>query len=382
MTYWIQHGYGKATKIDTVAATGYVSGVILSPGDEDRATLRSTARSLSDLGLECVVDPQLYVHTIGGGSARCHKYHGLDFGDISWDVSLQEISHHVDQTLEVNALLETEVTIAPSPYQASFGDTWSTTSIQYARTTIDKADTGVYVSLVAEDAAFSDWEKTLEHLDSLTKLDARGIYLIVSSTGMTYPVRWDAERLSNILRVIYTLGEYNHYELLWGYSDVAGILGLAAGATGAATGWFHSLRMWTPQKWLPRDGGRQANPRVFVRPLLSSLGHDEAVRIARSSEGSRAFPDQNERRRLRQEAAWSISDSWIQHLVAMAEVHQTIIYDTHIKGRVNNLIELVDEAIDLYDDLVSSGVALDRAHHQRLDIFRRALDRFATEEQL
>ena len=71
MSMWIQHGYGKGTKIDAVAATGRIGGVVLSPGDEEPAALRATARTAVDLGLAVLLDPQLYVHTFNGGAARC-----------------------------------------------------------------------------------------------------------------------------------------------------------------------------------------------------------------------------------------------------------------------------------------------------------------------
>ena len=383
MTFWIQHGYGKATKIETVASSGLLRGVVLSPADEEDATLASTVRMIHDLGVSSLLDPQLYVHTISGGVARCHESNGLDFGDISWFVSPGEIADQVSEVVATNQYLAMEKIIAPTPYQASFGDVWTPLSLQYARATISEADRPVYVSLVAEDAAFSDWEQTQRYLDALTRLDATGVYLIVGTSGRTYPLQWEPERLANILRVVYILSEYNEYDVLWGYSDIAGVLGVAVGATGAATGWYHSLRMWTTGKWVPQRGGRQANPRILVQPLLSAIGRtDEAIGIARSREGTRVFPDSNERRGLVHEDPWGIADSWDQYLGAMARIHQTMEQNLNVSERVSSVQEHLESAVSLIDDLTGAGVYMDAAHRRRLLALTEAIQRFADDEDL
>ena len=382
MTFWVQHGYGKADKIEAVANTGLLAGVILSPADEDRPALESTAQMIHRLHVGCMLDPQLYIHTIPGAVARCHESNSLDFSEIIWDVSPGEISDQVREIVTTNEMLGMRSIIAPSPYQASFGDAFTPLSLQYARETIDATDRAVYMSLVAEDSAFGDWDSTLRYLSALTRLDAAGIYLIVGSSGKNYPILWDREHLANILRVVYTLAEYNDYRVVWGYSDVAGVLGLAVGATGAASGWYHSLRKWTKEKWIPQRGGRQANPRVFVPPLFCSMVHDEAVRVARTSEGHRAFPDQQERRSLSQEKPWSITDSWNQHLVSMAQLHGIVDQRLDVVDRITNLKLELDGAIHLFDDLIDAGAAIDRSHRQRLVALSEALESFALAERL
>ena len=382
MTFWVQHGYGKASKIETVANTGQLTGVVLSPADEDRPALASTAQMIRGLQVECLLDPQLYIHTIPGAGARCHQSNGLDFGEIVWDVSPGEIADQVREIVTTNEVLAMRSIVAPTPYQASFGEAFTSLSLQYARETIDASDRPVYISLVAEDAAFGDWDSTLRYLSALTRLDATGVYLIVGSSGKNYPILWDKEQLVNVLRVVYTLSEYNDYEVIWGYSDVAGILGLAAGASGAGSGWYHSLRMWKKEKWIPQRGGRQANPRVLVGPLLSSIGHDEAVRISQTTEGHRVFPDQLERRNLMREDRWSIADSWNQHLAAMSELYQIVDQSLDIADRITSLRTELQHAIRLFDDLISAGAAVNRSHRQRLVVLEEALEDFAVAERL
>ena len=383
MTYWIQHGYGKADKIVTVARSGLVSGVILSPADEEDSTLASTVGSARLQGIDVLVDPQLYIHTISGAVARCHSQHGLEFGEISWFLSPEEIASHCQAVVTLNQAFGIRDVVAPAPYLASFGDVWAPLSLQYARTTIAMSEAPVYLSLVAEDAAFADWDSTLRYLDALTTLDAAGVYLIVGTSTQGYPVQWDSERLTNVLRVIYTLAELNHYDVIWGYSDLAGILGVAAGASGAATGWYHSLRRWTADKWIPKSGGRQANPRLFVERLLSTVEwNSEATSIARLRDASRVFPDGGLRRRLRNEEQWGIVESWNQHLMAMAELHQGVDRESDISARVEALHQSLEDALDLHEDIAVAGGALSVTHAGCLRALLEAIGAFALAEGL
>ena len=383
MTFWIQHGYGKATKIDAVDDAGLLTGVILSPADEQGSTLEATVDMLRTRDVEVLLDPQLYIHTIPGAVARCHDDHGLDFGELSWLCSPNEIEEHVQAVIAANKQLGIEKIIAPCPYQASFGDVWTSLSLQYAQATIAIANGPVYISLVAEDIAFADWHTTREYLDFLTTLDAAGIYLIVGTSAKTYPFMWEPDRLANILRVVYTLAEFNLYDVVWGYSDLAGVIGLTVGCSGAATGWYNSLRMWTTEKWVPKSGGRQATPRIFVEPLLSAIERNsEGVSIARTRIGTRVFPDPDERKSLRDMDPWGIRDSWEQYLMAMAQLHQSVTHSSSVSDRIMDFRQSLEDAVALLTDVRAAGADVAPAHASRLTAIIEAVDTFAAAEDL
>ena len=383
MSFWIQHGHGKAKKIDTIAEAGLLTGVVLSPADEDNATLASTVDAASIYDIDLLLDPQLYIHTISGAVARCHDSHNLDFGEISFVVSPREIERQAEAVVTVNRRLGIDKIIAPSPYQVSFGDVWTPLSLQYAQATIDIADSPVYVSLVVEESAFSDWDQTIRYLEALTTLDAAGIYLIVGTPGKTYPLSWVPDQLANILRAIYILSELNHYEFVWGYSDIVGMLGLSVGASGAATGWYNSLRMWTPEKWIPQRGGRQATPRVLVESLLSVIERDrEAASIARTRLSTEVFPDQDERRKLTDEQHWGIADSWNQYLNAMAQFHQNVDHSSDVSSRLLDFRQRLEDAIAVLYEVRNLGSPLDATHSNRLNALVQAIDMFITAENL
>ena len=377
MTFWIQHGYGKADKINTTARGGSLTGVVLSPADEEYSTLEATAESIRNAGIEPLLDPQLYIHTIGGALARCHESNEIEFGEISWFVSPDEISNQARSIIKLNQWLGTSRIIAPSPYQASFGDVWTPLSLQYAHATVNSAAEPVYLSIVAEDTAFSDWDQTQRYLDALTTIDAQGIYLIVGTSGKTYPLLWEPERLSNVLRAIYVLSEFNRYEVIWAYSDIAGLFGIGAGASGAATGWFNTLRFWSTTKWIPQTGGRQATPRILVDTLMSAIEREaEGGSIARSSLGDQVFPDPVARRRLQENSPWGISDSWIQYLLTMADLHKGIDLSASISMRMERFVEQLDTASQLIAESSQAGTAVNRSHAGRLRSYVDSINRF------
>lgn len=384
MTFWVQHGYGKGNKISDLVDTGLVTGgVLLSPGDEEAGALTATATALDDSGVRRLLDPQFYVYSIQGAAARCHNAHGLDFGEVTWFVTPRDIQNHVEAILRVNDELGFREPIAPAPYLASFNDVWAPVSLQYARAFVEGTDRDVFVSVVAEDSAFADWDATTRWLDALTTIDAHGIYVVVSHAARTYPFAWETDRLTNVLRVIYALSELNDYEVIWGYADIAGLLGLAVGAEGFATGWYHSLRMWTPQKWVPQRGGRQANPRVFCPTLLSPLeAVGEATSAARSSFAGEIFPDPQMLRRFRGDPNWGITAAWYQHMEALAAAATPFNGPDDVRETVAMAEDLLADALDLMARLDEEGVALAPSHQTRVDAMRRALELFTEAEGL
>lgn len=385
MTYWVQHGYGKGDKIADMVRSGLISGgVILSPADEERGALTATARSLSDQGVRCLVDPQFYVHSIQGGTARCHESNSIEFGELTWFLSPREIESHVEAILRLNTQLGLSEHIAPSPYLAAFNDVWAPIALQYSRAFLEASEGSSFISLVAEDVAFADWQATTDWLDAVTTLDAHGIYLIVSHAGRTYPFAWEPDRLANVLRVIYALSEVNEYEVVWGYADLAGLAGVAAGADGAATGWFHSLRMWTPQKWLPSTGGRQATPRVLALPLLSPLeATSEAASAARSSLGDEIFRAADLRRHFASpNAVWGLTDAWAQHMAALSTALGDVARQGGISDSTRFLRGWITDALDLLARLGEVGAAVGPSHATRLEAMDRALELFSTAEGL
>ena len=222
-------------------------------------------------------------------------------------------------------------------------------------------------------------------LDVATGLDADGFYVIVDRvTQGSYPAMWNSSHLTNLLRLVYSLSQLNEYEVLAGYSDIEGILQVAAGASGSAAGWFYSLRAFSDSKWQPSSGGRQANPRAFSVGLLTPLlAMGEGEHVARSEFAADAYPDEAVRTTLSNNPeGWSLVDAAAHHLGALAMVVNDVAQHNPIPARLDAVETRLADAHVRLVTLEQQGVPFSGAYGQRLETFRRALDSFRTLESV
>ncbi len=381
MTLWIQHGYGKSDKIDRLADEGAIAGVILSPADEEQGTLAATAAAARDRGLNVLLDPQVYVGTITGGTARCHDSHGLDLGRIHWGLNPREIGDHVRAVVSAHDALGIQQICSPTCIQRGFTDAWTTLAIQYARATLDVAE-DVYVSVAVEETALGDWGPIEDWLDVVTTLDSRGFYLMIVRTSGDYPHPWNQTRLTNLLRLIHRLSVLNNYEVVLGYADAEGLLAQAAGARAFGSGWYYTLRAFTELKWQPSSGGRAARARVTSPSLLTPFrAEDEGHRIARSTVGNAVFPDAALADRLaRTPAGWSLPDSWFQHLSTLGVSANALEAAGSLRDEREHLRRTLNDALSFFQDLRNEEVLLPTHYQTRVTTYLAALTDFEDQE--
>jgi hypothetical protein len=384
-SFWVQQGYGKADKIERLHGAGLLAGIVLSPADEESPALAVTASSTP--GVRVLLDPQTYVYSIPGGTARCHKANSLDVPNLSWGMSASELESVVTTVIGANDRLGIADLIAPTCVQRSLNDVWTSLALQMARTTIEVVGGArrVYVSTVIEETALSNWDDVANWLDIATGLEADGFYLIIDRVAQgSYPGMWDPNRLTNLLRLVYSLSQLNEYEVLVGYADIEGILQVAVGASGSAAGWFYSLRAFADSKWQPSSGGRQAAPRAFSDGLLTPLlavGEGEAV--ARSGLASDAYPEEALRALLAGNPdGWSLVEAGNHHLASLARIVNEVGDQPSIAARLNLAESQIGQAQSRLERLEAQGVPFSGSYRQRLETFRLSLDSFRTAEGL
>ena len=238
------------------------------------------------------------------------------------------------------------------------------------------AEGPVWASVVLDEGALSNWRDVETWLDTLTTFDVDGFYIIVSRTRRSYPGVWTPDRLTNYLRMVYSLAVLNGYEVLAGYSDFEGVAALAAGATGHATGWFYSLRQFVEGKWQPSKGGRAAAPRVTsTRVWTPFVAEGEAEQIAASTRANQLFPPERVRRLLRDNPdAWSLANSWDQHLSSVSGLSSRVSEFQNPSERANEIQRRLDIAHGELNRLRREGLVLPAEYTTRLEVFRQALE--------
>src|SRR5687768_3338011 len=131
MTFFIQHAWGKGDKMQRLGDL-LTGGIVLSPADEPLDALASIASEFDELSV--LVDPQLYVKTIDAGEGRLHEENEIEYEGVHWSASSADVSRHVQQVIDLNEHIGTNVLCAPSPLQSGFHDIWTPLAMQYART--------------------------------------------------------------------------------------------------------------------------------------------------------------------------------------------------------------------------------------------------------
>lgn len=389
MSLFVQHGYGKGDKVQRLLEDRLASGVVLSPADELADKLAATAAIARGVKASVLLDPQLYVSTIPDGTASRHEENSLDFSAVRWSAGTELVRMHVDQVLNLNHRVGTTAVIAPAPLQTAFLDTWASVSIQYARETMRSTDAPTYVSVAIDESALADWAPISQWLNEVTTLDCAGFYFVVARRDRPYPQLWDPALLMNLLRIVYRLGVLNRYTVLWGFTDVAGLLSLAAGATAFGCGWFYSLRNFTRSKWVPKKGGSAPTARVLSPGLLAPVeALSEGGQLARSSIGETAFPDRELRSRLSSGEPIPVSEARLQHLQVLGALAGGMSSGVPPRSRADaaTLTAHVDEMlVTAREQLLEAGrlgIALATSYLTGVNQLREALRGFAELEGL
>jgi len=381
--FYVQHGFGKSSKIDDCVARGEIGGVILSPAHEDVATLAATVNSCQRLGLRVLLDPQSYVYaTTPPGQMRFHDRHGLDFSAMHWAMSPSELVAAVDAVGEANdAARVAPPWICPAPFNRSLTDYWMPSGIQFIRTALERwSGEGVIATLAFDESVLADWDRVSEWLDVLTTLDVAGYYMVVSRRAPVYPpVAWDPSALANLMRMVHVLAEVNEYEVIWGYADVDGLLGIAAGASAVASGWSYGLRQFNIERYSEkRGGGAPAVPRVYLPSLLSDIRFNEAEDIFRSAPGGEELFPHALRKTYASRSFASLGnpEAQTQHLADLSIDVSSIAQFSDLEDRLDALSERIETAVLNFSQLAASGLSLEPRYLGRLVAYREAIRLF------
>jgi hypothetical protein len=379
--FYLQHGHGKSQKIEECAAGGNVQGVILSPGHEDIGTLADTVRRSRALGLRVLLDPQSYIYALAPqGQLRYHAAHGLDFTHLRWSLSASEMADLISSVADANGAAGVEAPwICPAPFHRSLTDYWMPAGVQLTRTAVEEWGGSLIATIAIDESTLGDWDRVAEWMDVLTSLDVSGFYLLVSRRGAVYPpAPWDQLNLSNLLRLIHTLAVVNQYEVIWGYADVDGLLGVAAGANAVASGWSYGLRQFSVDRYnQQRGGGAPAVPRIYIPRLISDLRHNEADDVFHLAGGRGLFPLTTQAEFSgRRFDSLSNPEAQSRHLASLAEEVAELSAISHLGSRLDRMTEKIDEALTGLATLRSAGIELEPRYAARLSIYRDALPVF------
>ncbi len=373
MTLLAQHGWGKSDKIDRGLAAGTLSGVILSPRDENPSSLASYTDSLREDNPErtVFVDPQYYATTVVNprvGRLPQYPYFNAEMTYRDF-VGATGISQIVRSVIDYQLDLNVSHICAPVVGFDSFGDRWSSVALSMAAESITyytsvNDDRPLLASLLINENAFRSNPELLEFLDIVTDFDCDGFYIVLRRGDSEHPQNMEPSLLSAALYATHTLKTLNEFDVYFGYTDFLGIPLHAAGATGIACGWSLGLRRFNFGRFEQSTGGRRPRDRYSSLPLLNSIfvnpeldnieraGMLDDVLTGTAHDGALdTRPPSN--------ALWPADVAALHHWEALSSGIAQVSAVVSPGDRLDQLTEMITNSRALYETLAAAGQRLD-----------------------
>ena len=375
MALYAQHGHGKSDKIDRALADDDLQGVIFGARNEKPGRLAAYIEKLreDDADSTLLLDPQFYVSTMVPPNDRfLPEYRYYEAGRSATDFTrASRVAAYAKSTLDFQIDLGVDSLISPSICFDSFSDRWHQIALNLADASLEYYGSlndppPLLLSFVFSEQALSSHEDVQRFLDTVTQddWDMEGFYLIVSRDESIYNQHFDTQRLSQLLYLVYVLGEINGLQVICGYSDFVGILLRAVGAEAFATGWSQSLRQFQKKNFLKRPpGGQPPRDRYSSGPLFNSilLGELQDIHeVGHLADGLSGVPLDHviTDAHSPQASDWTRPISQRQHWQTLQQLDQVLAGDVNADLRA--ILQRIRVARGLYTMLEATGAQFSR----------------------
>jgi hypothetical protein len=237
----------------------------------------------------------------------------------------------------------------------------------------------IYATLAISTDALRDRIELQNFLQEVTELEnpPRGVYLLIEHPDHDIPPSLEeADVLSHWMLVNRALS-LSGYEVLNGYGDVLGPYLGTAGATGVASGWFNTLKVFSLKKFAPNSGmARQPVPRYASARLLKSIRHTE-LELLRSEfpevlngGPTDSYYDEDEGSRPSQ-----LGES-LQNWECLRRLCQLVV-SGNPDASLENIGTALDQAEDTYARIGALGLTLrERSNKEHIQLLREELAAF------
>ena len=363
MALFAQCGYGKGKKIEKGIEEGYILGVIFSPKGESVQAVESTMRAIKDRtnNIPVFIDPQTYIMAFPGEKAEgklplySHYRPTVGLTQLSNPKEVQKI---VLDAMEMQRHFCPSYLVSPGLFFDSFNSRSSQIDISLAYEAQSQLHPNeeLLVSLCIEECALAERDAMEEYLDILCNLEVKGFYILIDREVHSRSIGYfSPEKLANLMYLCYVLSNLNHYDVVVGYSDFAGIPLFAAGATAIASGWFNNQRCFRRSNYEIRAGGRQPLKRfssevlmnsVLLIPELNGVDVDERKELVYGSSSFASLLN-----KLPDLAAWTEEISCLQNWEAIKNRLDRIEAEPKIRKRIEILEHMVKDAQEAYERL-------------------------------
>ena len=397
MSIYVQHGWGKSDKILRGISDNSISGVIWSPRDEEVGALPSaiSGRGTNPM-VVMLVDPQFYASTIPNpraGKLPDYPYYPASLLTRADFSNPQNIQDYVRNTIDYQVNLNLGRIVSPTICFDDFQDQWSQIALMMATASVNYHASipnipSLLLSFVFAETALSSQSGLDDFLDSVSTLNASGIYLIVRRSSQEYPTSLEPNRLENMLYLVYALAHINEFEVICGYSDFESILLHAVGASAIGCGWYNNLRQFSFDRFQPTRGGQQARPRYSSLQLLNSILVEELDSIHYIGQLASVLSGNNydnafNNQQTPSNTPWPLDISTLHHWSVLQHASDRVRSGTSISQSLDISSSMIGQAEAMYQQLMRRGVTFETPSSNRnLLNWRTALLNFRNRVQI
>lgn len=265
-------------------SSGHVAGAVLSPFSTPRSTgykraARETVKRLQDSGAEVWFDPE--THALQMPAVGDYRYYD---GWPLWGGPRGQLANDAEMTAHVESVFDVQddlglAHLAPTILLHSPQSATSQQALRLAEIAIG-IDPNCRVSIAGDAAFWANGSSLDSHVGALAQLEPGGWWVTVVRNFTVLPVQAIPEEVHGLCRTARALGDHGIVHISHG--DLAGLPGIAAGATSLGTGWDPRQRVAAYESYEARAGGEggQWFQQVTHDGLLSLLPRANAQTLA------------------------------------------------------------------------------------------------------
>lgn len=376
MSILAQSGWGRSTKIENGLDSKVIDGVILSPKDERKERIEESIKTMHQKypNATLLFDPQFYAATLSTprvGYLEEYDYYKNNAGLRRTHFASSDIHRYVKQCLDYqHDTLSNNLSylISPTILFDDFRDNWSQISINLAVESAVyhsnlKSSTPLLISIAISENALNSLEAVDDFLDAITELNVDGFYIIVRRNSNM--LQHTMDNFANFIYFCYVLAKINLYKIIVGYSDLTSFILHSVGVKSTACGWFQNLRQFSMSRFLPSTGGQRPRKRYSSKPLLSvPLINPELedIFLAGLLDQILSGTDNDD---IISSGPASAYDDWtdemfcLNHWGSLTSLSNRISISDSIYQKLNEVQQMIQDAMNLYNQLNYSGINLD-----------------------
>jgi len=405
MTLLAQHGHGKGGMIDQGLASSALNGAIFGPTNEDPKRLSDYISAVRKRHPAAVlaVDPQVYVACLPEpklGHLAEYPYFPKRRPIDPARLNAREVIKLVGTTMSWQQEMLVSYLFTPTMLISTFAlDAWTKAALDLAQEAcswqpVSGKKRPVYLSVVVRQDAFRSLEDIREFVDFITGMEPgpAGIYLVIERGEARYSQHIDGMILQNLLWLVHALAGVHRLKVVVGYTDIIGVVLHAVGAEATACGWYHSLRQFSMQRFVPKEGGAQAIPRYTSGPLLDSilLTHALVLDGLTTRAGEKGWALAATKSGVDADlindpstSVWPAGQSTQHHWKTVSDLITQVNQHQGAAARIDAAERLINQAAKRWQALKSAGYALgDNSAGTHLQVWQSAIRGFRTEVQL